>query len=148
MFRTAFRKSRILVPADAFYEWERLDPKHKQPYTFTRADGEPIVFAGLREWWRDAGGRELNTATIITTEAGPDMPIHDRQPVVLEPGDWERWLDPTCTDVDKLQPLLVPTARGTLVHHPVGKSVGNVRNDGPELLETVALDGDPGPNSG
>ena len=144
MFRTAFRKSRILIPADAFYEWERLDPKRKQPYAFTRADGAPMVFAGLREWWRDAGGHELNTATIITTEAGPDMPIHDRQPVVLEPENWELWLDPSCTDVDRLQPLLVPTASGTLVHHPVGKQVGNVRNDGPELLEAVALEGDPG----
>jgi putative SOS response-associated peptidase YedK len=147
MFRSAFRKSRILVPADAFYEWEKLDPKRKQPYAFTRADGQPIVFAGLREWWRDAEGHELNTATIITTEAGPDMPIHNRQPVVLEQKYWELWLDPEFTNVGKLQPLLVPTAKGTLLHHPVGKSVGNVRNDGPELLEEIALQGDEGQNS-
>lgn len=147
MFRKAFRTSRLLVPVDAFYEWEKLDPKRKQPYAFTRADGEPIVFAGLREWWRDAEGHELNTATIITTEAGPDMSIHNRQPVVLEPENWEMWLDPTFTDVEKLQPLLVPTVKGTLVHHPVGKDVGNVRNDGPELLEAVALEEDPGLNS-
>ena len=146
MFRSAFQTSRILVPVDAFYEWERLDPKRKQPYAFTRADGQPMVFAGLREWWRDGEGHELNTATIITTEAGPDMPIHNRQPVVLEPSSWDLWLDPTLTDVGMLQPLLVPTIRGTLVHHPVGKEVGKVRNDGPELLETVALDDDPALN--
>ena len=142
MFRTAFRKSRILVPVDAFYEWERLDPKRKQPYAFVRADGEPMVFAGLREWWRDAEGYELNTATIITTEAGPDMPIHDRQPVVLDRTNWDLWLDPTVTNVEKLEPLLVPTVGGTLVHYPVGKNVGNVRNDGPELIEAIALEGD------
>jgi putative SOS response-associated peptidase YedK len=142
LFRSAFRKSRILVPADAFYEWEKLDPKHKQPYAFTRADGQPIVFAGLREWWRDTEGHELNTATIITTEAGPDMPIHNRQPVVLEQKNWELWLDPEFTDVEKLQPLLVPTTKGTLVHHPVGQAVGNVRNDGPELLDEIVLEGD------
>jgi putative SOS response-associated peptidase YedK len=147
MFRTAFRKSRILVPADAFYEWQKLGPKVKQPYAFTRADGDPIVFAGLREWWRDAEGIELNTATIITTEAGPDMPIHNRQPVVLDPVNWEEWLDPALTDVSELEPLLVPTVKGTLVHHPVNTSVGNVRNDGPELLEAIALEGDPGENS-
>jgi putative SOS response-associated peptidase YedK len=147
MFRSAFRKSRILVPVDAFYEWERLDPKRKQPYAFTRADGEPIVSAGLREWWRDAEGHELNTATIITTEAGPDMPIHNRQPVVLERANWDQWLDPTLTDVEMLQPLLVPTVQGTLLHHPVSKDVGNVRNDGPGLMEVIALEGDPGENS-
>jgi putative SOS response-associated peptidase YedK len=144
MFRTAFRSSRILVPVDAFYEWQTRAPKEKQPYAFQRADGDPIVFAGLREWWRDAEGQELNTATIITTEAGPDMPIHNRQPVVLERTKWDFWLDPSVTDVEKLQPLLVPTVEGTLVRHPVTKDVGNVRNNGPELVEAIALGGDSG----
>jgi putative SOS response-associated peptidase YedK len=80
----------------------------------------------------------LNTATIITTEAGPDLSIHDRQPVVLERDNWERWLDPTVFNPEQLESLLVPTVEGTLVHHPVGNSVGNVRNDGPELLEAIA----------
>jgi putative SOS response-associated peptidase YedK len=147
MFRSAFQRWRILVPVDAFYEWQRLGPKEKQPYAFRRADGEPVVFAGLREWWRDAEGVELHTATIITTYAGPDMPIHNRQPVVLERDTWDRWLDPEVTDSEELKPLLVPTVAGTLVHHPVGKAIGNVRNDGPELVEAIALDGDPGLNS-
>jgi putative SOS response-associated peptidase YedK len=67
--------------------------------------------------------------------------------VVLEPAKWDLWLDPTVTDVDTLQPLLVPTIRGTLVRHPVSKDVGNVRNNGPELIEAIALDGDQGQNS-
>jgi len=146
-FRTAFRKGRILVPVDAFYEWSKLGPKEKQPYAFRRADGDPIVFAGLREWWRGHDGTELNSATIITTEAGPDMPIHNRQPVVLEPDNWERWLDPTVFDPERLMALLVPTVEGTLVHHAVDRAVGNVRNDGPELMEAVALQGDLGLNS-
>jgi putative SOS response-associated peptidase YedK len=134
-------------PVDAFYKWERLDPKHKQPYAFRRADGDPVVFAGLREWWRDTQGHELNTATIITTEAGPDMPIHNRQPVVLDPTNWDLWLDPKMTDVEKLQPLPVPTVKGTLVHHPVSKNVGNVRNNRSELVEAIALEDDGGMNS-
>jgi putative SOS response-associated peptidase YedK len=146
MFRTAFRSSRILVPVDAFYEWQTLAPKVKQPYAFQRADGDPIMFAGLREWWRDAEGHELNTATIITTEAGPDMPIHNRQPVVLERAQWNFWLDPSVTDVAKLQPLLAPTVEGTLVRHPVTKDVGNVRNNGPEMVEAIVLGGPSGPD--
>ena len=147
MFRSAFERWRILVPVDAFYEWQTLSPKEKQPYVFSRADGEPVVFAGLREWWRDAEGHELRTATIITTEAGPDMPIHNRQPVVLEPANWDLWLDHGITGGQALQDLLVPTVAGTLVHHPVAKDVGSTRNDRPELVEAITLDGDPGPNS-
>ncbi len=139
MFRNAFRRQRILIPVDGFYEWDTVAPKVKQPYVFTRTDGRPIVFAGLREWWQDAEGTELRTATIITSQAGPDMPIHNRQPVVLEPGKWDRWLDPHLTDPGELESFLVPTAKGTLTHHPVSKEVGNVRNNGPELVETIVL---------
>ena len=147
MFRKAFATQRILVPVDAFYEWKTLAPKVKQPYAFTRADGEPVVFAGLREFWKDAEGHELRTATIITTEAGPDMPIHNRQPVVLEPSKWEQWLDRAAHDVEALQKLLVPTKAGTLVHHPVSKDVGNVRNDTADLMEAIALEDHPELNS-
>ena len=139
MFRTAYARWRILVPVDAFYEWKRTDT-FKQPFAFKRADGEPIVFAGLREWWRGQDGTELRTATVITTVAGPDMPIHDRQPVVLERHHWDLWLDPELSDPKMLEPLLVPTVGGTLVHYPVDRAVGNVRNDRPQLLDQVAID--------
>lgn len=135
MFRSAFRRSRILLPADDFYEWKAGSPK--QPYAFTRGDGQPTVFAGLSERWQDAEGSVLHTATILTTEAGPDMPFHHRQPVVLEPETWDIWLDKDVTGGDELVELLRPTASGTLVHRPVRRDVGNVRNDGPRLLETV-----------
>jgi putative SOS response-associated peptidase YedK len=132
MFQSAFTRSRILVPVDAFYEWKAGTPK--QPFAFKRADGQPVVFAGLRDRWKGDDGIELRSATIITTHAGPDMPIHDRQPVVLEPETWEQWLDPEVTDPSELEPLLVPNSAGTLVHYAVGRAVGNVKNDRPELL--------------
>jgi putative SOS response-associated peptidase YedK len=139
MFRSAFARWRILVPADAFYEWKRTGTV-KQPYAFKRADGDPLVFAGLREWWKGEDGTELRTATIITTTAGPDMPIHNREPVVLDRKDWDHWLDPEVTDPGDLEPLLVPTIGGTLIHYPVDRAVGNVRNDRPELLDEIAVD--------
>ncbi len=71
------------------------------------------------------------------------MPIHNRQPVVLEPSQWDQWLDPKVTDPKMLQPLLVPTVEGTLIHHPVSRDVGNVRNNGPELLEAISLEDEP-----
>ncbi len=134
-FRAAFKRWRILVPVNLFYEWKAGTPK--QPYAFKRADGEPIVLAGLREYWKGADGTELRTATVITTGAGPDMPIHDRQPVVLERDAWAHWLDPEVTDREELEPLLLPSVEGTLVHYPVSREVGNVRNDRPDLIEPV-----------
>src|SRR5271163_5011098 len=48
MFRRAFHKRRILIPADAFYEWKKTGGP-KDPYAFRRSDGDPLVFAGLCE---------------------------------------------------------------------------------------------------
>ncbi|MGH8981123.1 MAG: SOS response-associated peptidase [Acidimicrobiales bacterium] len=138
MFRAAFRKRRLLVPVDGFYEWQAVEgTRRKQPYFFQRADGDPVVLAGLWEFW-SRGGDERRSATVITSAAGPDMPVHDRQPVVLEPREWDRWLDPDLGDVDELEAMLEPRA-GVLVHHRVSPDVGSVKNDGPGLVEEVDL---------
>ena len=52
-FREAFKRRRCLVPADAFYEWQKLDPRHKQPFAIALASREPYGFAGLWERWKD-----------------------------------------------------------------------------------------------
>ena len=133
-FRSAFRRGRILIPADAFYEWQ-TEGRVKTPFAFTRADGNPIVFAGLGEPGRGPDHPYGDTATVITTTAGPDMAgIHDRMPVILEPDAWAHWLDPAVNDHEALEPLLRPAPPGTIVHHPVDRAVGNIRNDGPQLL--------------
>ena len=143
-FRAAFTARRLAVVADGFYEWKPGPGRTKQPYYFTRADGQPLALAGLWEqWWGGPGAAAtpederpvLRTCTVITTEAGADMGnIHHRMPVVLEPGVLEEWLDPSNRDRPELESLLVPSPEGTLVHRAVGRAVGNVRNDGPELI--------------
>lgn len=136
-FRQAFHRRRLLVPVDGFYEWGAVPGSaRKQPYFFRRADGEPVVLAGLWEYWAREDDRR-RTATVLTAAAGPDMPVHDRQPLVLEPEDWARWLDTELGDDQALRALLVPRG-GVLVHHPVSLDVGSVRNDGPYLVEEVA----------
>jgi len=141
-FKHAFRKRRCIVPADGFYEWKKIPgQKTKQPYFIHRDDGEPLAFAGLWEEWRgpDRKGEErLRSATIITTTANETMePVHDRMPVILPPGAWDRWLDPEGSDLDSLGGLLVPAPPGLLVMHPVSTDVGNVRNKGAHLVEPV-----------
>ena len=106
----------------------------------TAADGQPMAFAGLWEVWRDKENPDaepLRTCVIITTAANQLMkPIHDRMPVILDPADWDTWLDPD-TDLDTLQSLLVPAPAADLEAYPISTRVNNVRNDSPELLDPL-----------
>lgn len=138
-YRSAFRARPCLVPADGFYEWKAVGPKEKQPYFITTKDKYSFAFAGLWEWWRakDAPKDEpgLETFTILTTE--PNMlcaPIHSRMPVILAPEDWGGWLG---TPEDRKK-LLRPFPAEPMECWPVGKAVGNVRNQGSELIEREA----------
>jgi putative SOS response-associated peptidase YedK len=136
-FGPAFERRRCLIPADGFYEWEKLDDGTRQPYYIHRADGAPLTFAGLWEFWRDPrdNGRELRTCTIITTDANDLVrPIHDRMPVVLAPSDWERWLDRDSHDVAALAPLLAPADPRQFELYAVDKAVNSVRNNNATLI--------------
>jgi putative SOS response-associated peptidase YedK len=141
-FRDAFQRRRLLVPVDGFFEWDHRDDT-RTPHYFTRADATPIVFAGLYERWRDRSAPDdapwLKSCTILTTTPGADLDgIHDRMPVVLEPGAFDLWLTAADDERDALLGLCTPAPAGTLVHHPVDRAVGNVNNDYPELLDAVA----------
>ena len=152
-FRSAYVRRRAAVVADGFYEWHTGPDRTKQPYYFTRADGAPLALAGLWEVWSPAGGdaeqAPLRSCTVITTEAGPDLAaVHHRTPVVLEADSLDEWLDPGNTDKGELAALLAAPAAGTLVGRRVDRAVGNVRNDGASLIETVPDDDGGGPPVG
>ncbi|QIM20266.1 SOS response-associated peptidase [Phycicoccus sp. HDW14] len=147
-FARALAARRCLVPARGWYEWQAsptaLDAKgkpRKQPFFTERADGTSVAMAGLYEFWRDPAVTDpddpmawLSTFTVITGEAEPGLDrIHDRQPVVLEPADWARWLDPNATAAD-VADLLEPHAAGRFTAHPVGRAVSSNRSNGPGLL--------------
>jgi putative SOS response-associated peptidase YedK len=139
-FRSAYARRTCAIPVDGFYEWDHRPGKDRQPHYFSRADGAPMVLAGLYEFWRDPAAPEgteaLRTCTVITTEPSADMDgLHDRMPVVLELPDVGEWLDVAAHDGSERHGLLRPAPRGTLTHFGVDKAVGSVRNDGPELIE-------------
>lgn len=134
-FRAAYRKRRCIVPANGFYEWKALT-RGKQPYYIHAADDALLGLAGLWEHWsRPGDGERIDTFTILTTDANTIMqPLHDRMPVILAPDAYATWLDPE-SDPDALQVWLTSCADGGLALHPVTKSVGNVMNEGAELIE-------------
>lgn len=132
MWRIPFQKRRCLVPADAFYEWKRLDSKTKQPFAFGMRDGSPFAFAGLWERRKAADGLMLESYSIITTEANElTAGVHPRMPVIIKPADYARWLAR-----DLSQPpldLLRPFDADQMKSWKVDQAVGNARNDSAEL---------------
>jgi putative SOS response-associated peptidase YedK len=135
MFGEAFAKRRCLVPAPAYYEW-RDDPNGKTPFAVARVDAEPVAFGGIWETWHCPDGERLQTFATITTEANELLAsVQDRMPVIIEKADWPRWLGEVEGDPAT---LLRPAAEDVLRLWPVHKKVGNVHNDGPQLIEPIA----------
>lgn len=135
-FRAAVKRRRCLVPASGYYEWSG-EKGSKQPYFIQPADGELLLFAGLWEIWRGPDGEPVRSFTIVTGEPGKVTgDIHDRQPVMLAPDAWDDWL---FAPVELALQALAAAAGPDLVFHPVGKSVGSPKNDGPELVEPIVI---------
>jgi putative SOS response-associated peptidase YedK len=144
-YAEAFANRRALVPVDGWYEWLR-DATGKQPYFMTPRDGSVLALAGLWSRWGPDG---LLTFSVVTTAAaGPLAAVHDRMPLVLEPGRWDRWLARDPAGGRAAEALLAPAAPRYLAGleiRPVGPAVGNVRNDGPELVKRVDAPAAPPP---
>lgn len=150
-FRTAYRSRRCLIPADGFYEWQQPAGGRgkKQPYYIHRRDDRPFAFAGLWESWRSGPAatnakREpspgpslektgieapltVESCTIVTTAAtGAMRELHDRMPVILAPGDYSQWLDPTQHEPSALAHMLESGEEVELVAEPVSTRVNRV----------------------
>ena len=138
-FRESFKSRRCIIPASGFYEWKRQATGAKQPYYFYLKDKEVFGFAGLWETWIDKQtGEELETCTIITTEANDVLkPVHDRMPVILKAENYDEWLDGKEKDTKKLQKLLVPYPADEMDSHAVSRSVNIPDSDSPELIEPL-----------
>jgi putative SOS response-associated peptidase YedK len=138
-FREAIKCRRCLVPADCFYEWQRLNAKTKQPFAIAMKDGKPYALAGLWERWKDRkAGTELLTFTVITTDPNEIVEqLHDRMPCIIPEKDYDRWLQPGDPDRPPID-LLRPFDADKMTAWKVDKAVGNVKNDSPELIEPAS----------
>lgn len=142
-FRAAYRARRCLVPADGFYEWRTMGGR-KQPYRIVSARVPLFAFAGLWERWEHGPEGPVESFAIVTTAANARLaPIHSRMPVILDPSDFDAWLDPN-HPANESGALLKPASDDAVEAYPVSTHVNNVRNideaciaplvDQPELL--------------
>ena len=137
-FRAAFKRRRCLVLADGFYDWQRLE-RRKQPFYIRMRDSSPFAFAGLWEHWKGPDDTGIDSCTLLTTDPNDLLrPLHHRMPVILDPQDYDLWLDPGIQESERLQPLLRPYASEELMAFPVSTRVNNPAYDAPECLEPVA----------
>jgi putative SOS response-associated peptidase YedK len=127
IFRDAFKRGRCLIPASGYYEWLNT-PNGKQPFYFTRRDGEVMTIAGLcADWSNPADGAKVKSATMVIGRANGFVgKFHDRMPVILEQnefGAWERG------DVRLAESLLRPKKDNALQAWPVSRRVNSSKAD-------------------
>ena len=136
-FRAAFKYRRCIVPADGFYEWKK-ESGHKQPYLIGLKAGGVFGMAGLWERW-EQDGSVIESCTLLTTEPNDLLAdIHNRMPVILEPQDYDEWLDQSVQKADTLLHLMRPFSDTDMQVVPVSTLVNNPRNEDPACITPVA----------
>jgi putative SOS response-associated peptidase YedK len=122
-FRQAFAARRCVVPADGFYEWS--GPKDaRQPHWIHRRDGHLLLMAGLFEETPE----DARFSVLTTSPNQVVARLHDRMPVILEPGEVDVWLRNGAPE------LLKATGEDTLTTQEVSPRVNSVKNDDPGCL--------------
>ncbi len=132
-FRAAFKRRRCLVLADGFYEWQAINGK-KQPMFIHMTEQRPFALAGLWESWHSPDGGVLDTCTILTTTPNELMaPIHNRMPVILEPEDYNTWLNPG-DQPNIAMHLLRPFSSEKMAAYPVSTWVNSPAHDDAQCI--------------
>ncbi len=97
-WKDAFLKGRVIVPADAIFEWKEMPKGQKKPkYEFTLKGQEPFGMAGLWQLWKNPKTNQWERAFAVITGEPNELvqPIHDRMTTFLEPRDYAEYLAPT-----------------------------------------------------
>ncbi|HUJ85259.1 MAG TPA: SOS response-associated peptidase [Burkholderiales bacterium] len=139
MWRQAWRRSRCLIPAEGWYEWQAAQRTvaasgearaYKQPHYIYRRDRRPVCFAGLME---TSPAAQLTCAILTRAASASLAEIHDRMPVVLPDELLLRWVR---ADVDKAEDVdgMVKLAQSNFAHHAVSTKLNSAKTDDPALV--------------
>ena len=148
-FKAAAARRRCLLPALGYYEWAQRDDG-KAAYFLHDPDERPLAMAGLYELWRDPSKadddptRWLWTCTVITRPATDVLGhIHDRCPVLVPSVTWADWLDCSSEDPATAEAILRELPEPHLQPRLVSPAVGNVKNNGPDLIAPLKDEPEP-----
>ena len=134
-FGPALRRTRCIVPADAFYEWDRT-ASPRQPYAIGPADDDDLLpLAGI---WTAAHAAPPTVAILTTAPNALVAPVHDRMPVILPLDAVGAWLD-AGTEAADLAAMLLSAPDASLRMWPVSPAVNRVAADGAELLRPIEV---------
>ncbi|MFA6249903.1 MAG: SOS response-associated peptidase [Candidatus Shapirobacteria bacterium] len=123
-FSRSFFRQRCLVPASAFYEWQKSDTGKKVPYLVSLKDNQNFSLAGISATWQDPQGNSVQTYTIITTQPNSLIaPIHHRMPVIISRPDENSYLNPD-TSSSQLKKYLKPYPAALLRVEKLTRSSG------------------------
>jgi putative SOS response-associated peptidase YedK len=90
-------------------------------------NAQPFGIGGLWENWKDPiSGEWIRTFAVVAE-------IHDRMPLILAPGDYNRWLSEEPDPRDLLRPFPAEPMR----MWPISTRVNKPENDEPSVLDPV-----------
>lgn len=135
MFKPLWNHGRAIVPADGWFEWQK-EGGEKQPFFISHRKKQPLFFAaiGKQPYGQDHGKEGF---VIVTSSSNQGMvDIHDRRPLVIAADAVREWLsaDTTPQRAEEIaRDAAIPEKDFTW--HPVSAKVGNIHNQGSELIE-------------
>ncbi|HEY9103777.1 SOS response-associated peptidase [Chitinimonas sp.] len=119
LWKKLYSSKRAIIPATGWHEWMEGPDGKKQCFQLEFGD-QAIAFGGLYQLYQF--GEELVPAYSIIT-----LPPHERVahihekslPLILQPKDFDMWLDPTFKQTDAFADLMQPVLRHVLRAIPV-----------------------------
>jgi len=140
-FKEAYKQRRCLIPINGYYEWIKdATSKKSQAYHIHASTQAYFACAGIYESWYDNALKQtVLSCALLTTEPNDSIAtIHDRMPVILEPDDWELWLDEK-SNYAELNTLYTPLSSEKIAYYPVGDIVSSVKHDNETCIKEVTL---------
>lgn len=129
-------KRRCIIPASGFYKW-KTTKKKSTPFYIRLLSQSLIGLAGIYSVWKSPAGRDVYSCAQLTTRANALVqPVDDRMPVILNPNDFETWLDQE-TGTGELEKLLKPYSMTEMAVNRVSDEVNDAENNSEKLIQPI-----------